>query len=318
MQIGFDIRAPELIATPEQYINAFLLGEQLGFDYTTISDHLVSPLQVTTKYPYSASGKLTAITGGARHEQLTAIAFLAAKTSRLRFVTAIMVAPYRPAVLTAKIISTIDILSGGRITVGVGTGWMKDEFEAVGAPDFSKRGRVTNEYLAAMQTLWTQETAAFEGEYVSFPELHFEPKPTQKPYPPIWVGGLSDAAMRRAARFGDAWYPVPSDQALPLDTLSRMRDGMARLREFTEAAGRDPASVAVSLRVHEYGEGLAPQANNGERQLFSGSWADIIADLEQLRELGLGAIDFRFTADTTAQAMRDMEAFQRNVLEKFQ
>ena len=314
MQIGFDIRAPELIATPERFIGAIKLGEELGFDYTTISDHLVSPHEVTAKYPYSASGKLSTIAAGARHEQLTAIAFLAAKTTNLRFVTSVMVAPYRPPVLTAKIVSTIDILSGGRITVGVGTGWMKDEFEAVGAPDFSKRGRVTDEYLETMKTLWTQETASYEGSFVRFPEVSFEPKPVQKPHPPLWIGGLSEPAMRRAAHFGDAWYPVPDDQKIPLDTLNRLRGGMARMRELTEAAGRDPASVSIAIRVHDYGERLAPQANDGERQLFSGSPTEIAADLERIRELGICAIDFRFSANTTTEAMRDMETFRRDVI----
>src|SRR5690349_14125738 len=140
MQIGFDARAPELALNANALIRVITAGEELGFDYTTFSDHLVSPLTVKSIYPYSASGKVAPIAAGARHDALTAIAFLAAKTRKLRFVTSVMVVPYRAAVLTAKVIATIDVLSAGRLTVGVGTGWMQDEFEQLGAPDFAARG----------------------------------------------------------------------------------------------------------------------------------------------------------------------------------
>lgn len=316
MKIGFDARCSALASDHEQFIRIITEGERLGFDYTTISDHIVSPRTVTAKYPYNAAGKLSAVAAGPRHEQLTAIAFFAAKTKKLRFVTSVLVVPYRQPVLTAKIISTIDILSGGRITVGVGTGWMKDEFELVGAPDFSKRGRVTDEYLAAFKSLWTEENPEFKGDYVRFSDLAFEPKPMQKPHPPLWIGGLSDPAIRRTARFGDAWYPVPNDQAVPLDSIPRIRAGLAKLRSFTEAAGRPGDSVGVAMRVHQYGEQLAPQASDGERQVFSGSFAAIVDDLGRLGELGMTSVDFRFTADTPDKVLLAMDTFQQNVIAK--
>jgi len=121
----------------------------MGFDYATFSDHVVIPTAIAAEYPYSASGEFPSGAIGERHEQLTEIAWLAAKTTRLRLVTSVMVVPHRPAVLTAKILSTIDVLSGGRLTLGIGAGWMREEFEAIDAPDFDARGTVTDEYVRA-------------------------------------------------------------------------------------------------------------------------------------------------------------------------
>ena len=242
MQIGFDARTPETAADPAQLTRLVVEGEQMGFDYTTIFDHLVvqRPLsRVRRRLEADASA-----TYGCCHEQLTPIAFLAAKTSRLRFVTAIMVVPYRPPVLAAKMLTTIDVLSGGRVTVGVGTGWIKEEFEALGAPDFAQRGRVTDEYIAAMKALWTEDSATYEGDHVRFTNLGFEPKPVQKPHPPVWVGGMSRPAMRRAARVGDAWYPMLNDPTKPFDSLELLRSGIGGIRSAAEQGGRDPTEWA--------------------------------------------------------------------------
>src|SRR5690606_34648108 len=121
----------------------------------------------------------------------------------------------------------------------------------------------------------------------------------------------------RAARLGDAWYPVPDDQALPLDSFPRMQAGINKLREYTEAAGRPAESVAIALRMHKYGHQIAPQASDGERQLFSGSTDEIVSDLERLRDLGLSAVDFRFTEETPDKVLAAMASFQKNVLAKF-
>jgi probable F420-dependent oxidoreductase len=314
LRIGFEVRTPGLVSDPAALLQVLTEGERMGFDYTTLSDHIVSPVSIETTYPYNAAGKLSPVAAGGRHELLTAIAFFAAKTSRLRFVTAVMVVPYRPPILTAKILSTIDSLSGGRLTVGVGTGWMKDEFDAIAAPDFRARGDVTDDYIEVMKTLWTDEEPKYEGDHARVSGITFAPKPAQTPHPPLWVGGLSNRAMRRAARLGDAWYPVPTDQARPLDSLPRMREGIARMRAMTAEAGRDPESVTVAVRGHEFGEGLPPTASDGERRLFSGTASEIARDLAAARDLGVTSIDFRFTRQDVGQALEDMATFQRDVV----
>jgi alkanesulfonate monooxygenase SsuD/methylene tetrahydromethanopterin reductase-like flavin-dependent oxidoreductase (luciferase family) len=114
-------------------------------------------------------------------------------------------------VLAAKMLSTIDVLSGGRLVVGIGAGWLQAEFDAVVGPPFAARGRVTDEYLGAFRRLWTEEAPHFEGNWIDYDGVTFEPKPVQKPHPPIWVGGESGPSLRRAAQFGGAWYPIGSN-----------------------------------------------------------------------------------------------------------
>src|SRR5580700_5010597 len=253
MLIGFNAPTAGPLSAADNLAKIVDGGEAMGFDYATFSDHVVIPTAIAAEYPYSASGEFPSGTRGERHEQLTEVAWIAAKTTRLRLVTSVMVVPHRPAVLTAKILSTIDVLSGGRLTLGVGAGWMREEFEAIGAPDFDARGTVTDEYVRAFIELWTKDAPTFEGKHVRFSNISLEPKPVQKPHPPIWVGGESAPALRRAARIGDAWYPIGSNQKNPLDSLARYRAGIARLRQLVTEAGRNQEAVGLSYRVKQYG-----------------------------------------------------------------
>src|SRR4029453_4401982 len=165
-------------------------GEVLGFDYVTISDHIMVPRNLQSKYPYTGTGEFPAGASAAWLEQLTDTAFVAGLTKKLRFVLSVMVVPHRPAVLSAKVLSTIDYLSKGRLTLGIGVGWGRGEFEAIGAAPFGRRGNVTDEWMAACQELWSAEAPKFSGKYVSFDDVVFTPKPVQKPIP-IWGGGES-------------------------------------------------------------------------------------------------------------------------------
>ena len=180
-------------------------------------------------------------------EQLTTAAWVAAKTSKIRLVLAVMVVPHRPAVVTSKMLATIDVLSGGRLVIGIGAGWLKVEMEAVATTPFAERGAVTDEYMDAMRTIWTQDKPVFHGKYTNIDGLLTDPKPVQKPYPPIWVGGESGPSMRRAARIGDAWYPIGSNNAHLLDTLPRLTAGIAPHARPDPAAGRDPAAIGRRL-----------------------------------------------------------------------
>ena len=220
MLLGFDLPTRGALASPETITRLAIEGEAMGFDYLTLSDHIVIPRDIEARYPYSTTGEFPS--GGRTdwYEQLTSAAFVAAKTSRLRMVTSVMVVPHRPAVLTAKMLATIDLLSNGRLTVGVGAGWMKEEFEAVGTPPFAERGAVTDEYMAAFRELWTKDAPQFEGRYVRFSNIIMAPKPVQKPHPPLWVGGESPPALRRVAKLGDGWYPIGTNPQHPLELAS--------------------------------------------------------------------------------------------------
>ena len=316
MQIGFNAPTAGPLATPEAITQLLQGGEAMGYAYATFSDHVVIPTDIHAIYPYSDNGEFPAGARGARHEQLTEVMFAAARTTKLRLVTSVMVVPHRPAVLTAKILSTIDIFSNGRLTLGIGAGWLKEEFEALGAPDFAARGKVTDEYIQAMRELWTAPDPRFQGEHVSFDKISFEPKPVQPGGPPIWVGGESGPALRRSARMGDAWYPIGTNPAFPLDSLARYKAAVAKLRRLTAEVGRDPAAVGLSLRVQKFGADLPALAGDGERHLFSGSAAEIVEDIQALRALGVSAIDFNFIGSSVDKVLGQMESFRASVMER--
>ena len=315
MQIGFNLPVSGPMATPQVMAETARLGETLGFDYLTLTDHIALPDTSTPGYPYSTTGEFYSPEPGHRMEQLTAAAWVAARTDRIRLVLAVMVVPHRPAVLAAKMLSTIDVLSGGRLVVGIGAGWLKVEIDAVATTPFAERGAVTDEYLDAMRAIWTQPHPSFQGKYTRIDGLLVDPKPVQQPHPPIWVGGESGPSMRRAARIGDAWYPIGSNNAHLLDTLPRLQAGIARLRKLTEAAGRNPASVGVVYRVKRHGQ-PAPLASDGNRKLFTGTVADTINDIRAVRDIGVTALDFDFEGRDAARSTAQMQRFRDEVLDR--
>ncbi|HUB45600.1 MAG TPA: TIGR03619 family F420-dependent LLM class oxidoreductase [Acetobacteraceae bacterium] len=199
MQIGFNAPTSGPLIGADSVRRIITEGEALGFDYVTISDHIMVPRNLESKYPYTNTGEFPAGPDAAWLEQLATTAFLAGITSRMRFVLSVMVVPYRPAVLTAKMLATIDHLSNGRVTMGIGVGWCREEFEAIGAAPFDDRGNVTDEWVAVCKELWAKEEPRFDGKYVKFDDVVFTPKPPQQPIP-IWVGGESGPALRRTAR----------------------------------------------------------------------------------------------------------------------
>jgi probable F420-dependent oxidoreductase len=316
MQYGFGAPVSGALARPQSLARIAAEGEAIGYDYCTISDHVVIPTDIHARYPYSDTGEFPSRGRGDRHEQLTAAMFLAAKTARLGLVTSVTVVPHRPAVLLAKMLATIDVLSEGRLVFGIGAGWMKEEFEALGLPPFAERGAVTDEYLAACRALWTQDEPRFDGKYVKFSNVLFDPKPVRKPHPPIWVGGESGPALRRTARLGDGWYPIGTNPQFRLDTMTRYEKGVARLKGLVREAGRDPADVTLAYRITQWGKALPPRADNGERRLFSGEIADIIGDLKAFRDFGVTHVDFNFTGETAEDMLAHMRRFREEVLAK--
>lgn len=315
MQFGFGAPVSGPLSGPRDLARIAAEGEAIGYDYCTLSDHVAIPRELEAKYPYSDTGEFPGRAGGDRHEQLTAVAFVAAKTSKLRLVTSVTVVPHRPPVLTAKILATIDVLSEGRLTWGIGVGWCREEFEAIGTEPFNERGAVTDETIAVCRELWTSENPGFSGKYAKFSNVFFQPRPVQNPVP-IWVGGESGPAMRRTARLGDAWYPIGTNPKNRLDTLKRLETGIERLRTLTREAGRAPSAVGVSYRFSQFGTAIPERADNGDRRLGSGDGPAIAADLRALRDLGVGAVDFSFDGATADAVIANMRRFREDVLAK--
>ena len=316
MQFGFNLPNSGALAEPAIMARIAREGEALGYDYLTVTDHVVLPDTSEPGYPYSESGAFYSTDSAHRHEMLTLAAWLGAVTQRVRLVLAVLVVPHRPAVLAAKMLSTVDVLSGGRLTVGIGAGWLKAEFDAVVTTPFAERGAVTDEYVGAFKRLWTEKQPKIDGNYVHHDGLLLEPKPVQQPHPPIWVGGESGPSLRRAARLGDAWYPIGSNNAHLLDTMPRYRAGVERLRRASEAAGRPRDAVALTYRVKRYGDAVPPQASDGNRRLFSGGEGDLVSDIRALQDLGVTAIDFDFERPSAEAVIAEMRAFRERVLAK--
>ncbi len=181
-------------ARPEEIVRVAQKADALGYDFLTVSEHIVMPTE------------MAAIMGPRFPDSFTGIAFLAGATKRIRVLTYILVLPYRNAVLLAKGVSTLDFMSGGRVILGTAAGHLEREFDILKVP-YHERGAMTDEYLRAMKELWTADEPSFQGRYVQFDRIVFEPKPVQKPHPPVWIGGNTKAAMRRAANMGDGWLP---------------------------------------------------------------------------------------------------------------
>ena len=320
MKFGFSAPVGGLFSRVEPMTRIAVEGEAMGYDYLTVSDHVVIPHDIAAKYPYSTTGEFPAGARLERHEQLTALTWLAAKTSRIRLLTSVMVVPHRPAVLTAKIVATLDVLSGGRVELGVGAGWMREEFEALGTPPFEARGKVTDEYILAMRALWNEENPVFHGDYVNFSNIAFEPKPPAreggKNGPRIWVGGESGPALRRVAKLADGWFPIGVNPAHPMETVPRLAAGIARLRKMTAEAGRDPAAMQIGYRVQMYGTGIPDKGGDGERRLFSGNAADMVGDIRALRDLGVGWLDFGYPGTTADEVLASMKGFHADVIAK--
>jgi probable F420-dependent oxidoreductase len=314
MQFGVGTLTRGALGNRNGYLAVAQAAERLGYGFISVNDHIVVPRDIASRYPYSDSGEWAARTAGECLDQPATLAFLAACTERLRLLTSVMVVPQRHPVLTAKMLATIDVLSAGRLVVGCGVGWLKEEFEAVGAPDFAERGRVTDEYLDAFKVLWTVDDPVYCGRHVQFENIMFAPKPVQKPHPPLWIGGESAVAMRRAVRVGDGWYPASNNPQNRLDTAPRLAAAVQELLRICEAAARDPATLDVAYIAITPVDWTAQKAGDGERRIFTGDTAAMAADATALKQAGVRHVCLTFQTGELAETLDRMQRFAQEVL----
>lgn len=319
MEYGFNIPNGGPLANNEDIVAIAKKGEACGYHILAIPDHIIIPRTIGANYPYTPDGTLSFSTlgGGECLEPLALMASVAAQTKTARILTSVMVVPYREPMLTAKLVSTIDHLSGGRTILGCGAGWMPEEFVAVGAPPFEERGRVTDEYIDIYRELWTKEAPSFSGKYRRFSNLYFAPKPKQRPHPPIWIGGESPAAMRRAVRRGDAWYPIGCNPRHPLDTVARFKAALGALKTMADEEKRDIKTLGLAYwSVWTAAAGKPVKASDGNRMMLTGSADDIAGDIRELKSLGVRHVLFNFLAATRNETLDRIETFAADVLSK--
>ena len=312
MEFGFGVPSRGPLASLENIVALAQKGEELGFDIITVSDHVVVPNDIDSIYPYSETGEFTSSQSGEYMEQLTTIAYLAGVTSSIKLLTSVMVLPHRAPVLTAKMLATIDVLSQGRLIVGCGVGWMEEEFEAIGAPPYAERGAVGNEYLRVFKELWTSDDPSFDGEYASFSNIAFAPKPVQQPHPPLWIGGESPPALRRAGQLGDAWYPICSNPQFPVGTLEQFADYQARVRRHAERAGRDTDELDFAYSVNWFDD-TQEQVVEGERRILTGSPTQVAADIDALEDLGVNHLMLNFQGSDLEETFDLLARFTEGV-----
>jgi probable F420-dependent oxidoreductase len=309
MRYGFYLPTRGPTATRDAILAMAREGERLGFHSAMIADHIVFPVKSDSAYPYTLDKRHPG--GGDALETFSILGVVAGATEKLRLVTSVLVLPYRNPVLTAKMVSSLDVLSGGRVTLGVGVGWLKEEFEALDSPDFAKRGAVTDEWIAIFKQLWTQSPASFKGKFYSYNDILTEPFPLQKPHPPIWVGGHSMPALRRTARHGDGWHPVGAIAASPLPP-QEMRAHLATLKRMTEAEGRDFGALTISYKAPLYDTGIPDR--DGARRSFSGSADEIAGDIRSFAAIGVHELIFDFRGESIADSIERLQRFAAEVM----
>jgi probable F420-dependent oxidoreductase len=309
VRYGFYLPTRGPTATRDGVLALAREGERLGFHSAMIADHIVFPVESESIYPYTLDRRHPG--GGDALETFSILGVVAGATERLRLVTSVLVLPYRNPVLTAKIVASLDVLSGGRVTLGVGVGWLKEEFEALGSPDFDKRGAVTDEWIAIFKQLWTQSPASFTGAYYRYANVRAEPFPLQKPHPPIWVGGHSRAALRRTARHGDGWHPVGAIAASPLPP-QEMRVHLDTLKRLTEAEGRDFSALTISYKAPLYDTAIPDR--DGTRRSFSGNAEDIAGDIRSFAAIGVHELILDFRGESIAESIARLQRFAAEVI----
>ena len=261
MKIGIALPIFGKYAGREEIMETALAAEALGYDSIWVSDHVVVPDSHN-------------VFGDVFFDPLISLGFIASATSRIELGTSVIVLPYRNPLVLAKSVSSLDALSGGRVVLGVGSGWLKGEFDALGV-DFARRGQMTDEYIEIMKELWTSDSPSHEGEYFSFTGIRFEPKPVRKPHPPVWVGGESRRSIERAVTHGDGWHPVGLG---PEELAAKARE----VRSILPDEKRE--SFVISLRRNvEINEGR----EFGPEETLRGTPGKIRDGIEAYREAGV-------------------------------
>lgn len=302
MKFGFSLVARGRDATVETFARMAERAEVLELDSLWCSAHVVLPPQAEAGYGRAPAVKYPEHWKEGYWEPFTVLSYLAGLTSKIQLGTSVVVMPMHNPFELAKQVAEVDQLSGGRFIFGIGVGWIKEEFDVLGQ-DFHNRGARTNEGLELMKALWDDDPVTFKGKHYSVENAYFSPKPAQKPAPPIWVAGSSKAALKRTARYGDAWHPA----RLSYEALER---SIAELNGYLEQSGRGLGSVEITVKcpvVFQSGPAGADQPPTQGRP------RDIVDAIKRYRDLGVSHFVLDVVPETQAVALNTMERFAQEV-----
>ena len=292
MKIGFSLSNNQGIEDVREVLDLATRAEELGFDSVWASEHIFNVSYVQERIgnrPY--------------YEPLTILSYVAATTNTIGLGTSVLVLPYHNPIRLAKTAATLDVVSGGRLTLGVGVGVIEEELAAMGSP-FSERGAITDETIAIMKELWTQENPTYQGRFHSFSGMKFTPKPVQKPHIPIIIGGTSRAAVRRAAKMGDGWHPTALDP-------ENLRQRIHYLGDRAQAEGRDPSEIAVSVS--------APMGEAGREGRYSlgADPAEILQKAQTYEGLGVDRLVISSNTRDSSKLIPALEMLAERILPSF-
>jgi probable F420-dependent oxidoreductase len=303
---GLDVGVYGPLADAPRIVELARRAEQMGFQSIWLADHVAFPVTFRSAYPYSAKGDFPTPSSDPLLEPVATMAVLVGATKRVRIGTAALIMPYRNPVLLARMLVTLDHFSGGRIILGAGVGWLEEEFRVLGAHDFRKRGRVTDEYLEIFKAICAGGEASYRGETYAFEPIFSSPASLQRPHPPILIGGLSTAALRRVVRHGNGWLAVSAPPG-------ELRQRLGVLARLAAEAGRrfDDLTLAYKmfLKIGEPKRGAFAAREPG-----TGSVAQITDDVKQLRELGFGKIILRYRGASATQQLQQIDRFANEIV----
>jgi probable F420-dependent oxidoreductase len=307
MKFGVSLNNRGPLATPENLIRFARQAEALGFDSITASDHVVIPKAMPSNYPYHPEGAFRWQAARNYYEPLTTLMVLAGATERIRLGTSVLIVPYRNPVIVAKMLATLDVLSRGRVFLGVGTGWWEDEFKALGIPGhFTERGPRTDESIRIFRNLWGEERPAFKGRFYAYDDLEFSPKPVQRGGIPIWIGGHTTRALRRAAELGNAWHPIGLRPPAGLKP-EEMERKLIELEGQCHKAGRNFSDLLIAFRCPVV-------FTDTPREPVQGTPEQIAADLRAYRQVGVGHVTFDVPGESFDAVLETLERVAKEVL----
>jgi len=294
MRRGFGLPQSGPAAGPEAIVKVARRAEELGYDSLWVYERFLYPVQPQIRYAGTPDGSYPEVFKTVL-DPLDALTWAAANTRRIALGTSVLDMPYYNPVLLARRLTTLDVLSGGRVRVGLGLGWCKDEFDAVGRP-MRGLGKLADEFIGVLKAIWTTDPAEFHGQFFTLPRSIIQPKPIQKPHPPIYLAAFTPGALERSARLANGWNPV----MLPIDAMKQMTDSM---KNMARVAGRNPDEMETIVRANIY-ETTKPLGN--DRVIFHGSREQIAADLAATRDLGVTEI---FIDPTFSPAGQSVDGF---------
>ena len=291
MRLGFALPNIGPIGTAEAVSRVAQRAEHLGFDSLWTIERLLYPVKPQTPYPATPDGSLPQ---PYKHvlDPLEALTFVAAQTKTIALGTSVLDIPYYNPAMLARRLTTLDVLSGGRLRVGLGLGWSKDEMDAAGA-DMKQRGARADEFLHVLKAIWTTNPVEFHGKFYSVPRSYIYPKPVQQPHPPIYLAAFVPAAMNRLARQADGWNPV----AIPVDGMAQM---FAGIKQIAKQAGRDPSSLKLVVRAHLE---ITDKPLGKERKIFAGTLDQIKEDITACDKIGAHEVFFDPTFSPGGQSL---------------